>query len=273
MTSSVRLPSVALSRPPTASPVFAATLSVALLSSAASGTMASTASTNSAVWLSGRQVLDDEDRPARRPAARGAGSRASSRAMAFMPRKDARRRKPRQSPRCATVRRPREATMAEPPPPDRPKSRSLRPLRALLPYLAPHRADAAAGARRAAGRLGRDARAAGGAALPDRRGHGGRQPRHDQPLFRRVPGGRRGVRRVRRAALLLRHLARRARRRRPALGRVRTRDPHGSGVLRGHAHRRGAVAPDRRHHAGAVHRRREPVDHAALDDLDRRAAW
>ena len=47
--SSVRLPSVALSRPPTASPVFAATASVAWLSRAASGTMASTASTNSSV--------------------------------------------------------------------------------------------------------------------------------------------------------------------------------------------------------------------------------
>ena len=40
MTSSVRLPSVAFSKPPTASPVFAATLSVAWLSRAARGTMA-----------------------------------------------------------------------------------------------------------------------------------------------------------------------------------------------------------------------------------------
>ena len=42
MTSSVRFPSVALSRPPTASPVLTATDSVARLSSAARGTMAST---------------------------------------------------------------------------------------------------------------------------------------------------------------------------------------------------------------------------------------
>jgi hypothetical protein len=42
MTSSVRLPRVALSSPPTASPVLAATDSVAWLSSAASGTMART---------------------------------------------------------------------------------------------------------------------------------------------------------------------------------------------------------------------------------------
>lgn len=42
MTNSVRLPSVALSRPPTASPVLAATDSVARLSIAASGTIAST---------------------------------------------------------------------------------------------------------------------------------------------------------------------------------------------------------------------------------------
>ena len=53
MTSSVRLPSVAFSRPPTASPVFAATLSVAWLSKAARGTIASTASTNSVVCDSG----------------------------------------------------------------------------------------------------------------------------------------------------------------------------------------------------------------------------
>jgi hypothetical protein len=47
------LPSVAFSRPPTASPVFAATASVAWLSSAASGTMARTASTNKIVCASG----------------------------------------------------------------------------------------------------------------------------------------------------------------------------------------------------------------------------
>ena len=49
MTSSVRFPSVALSRPPTVSPVFAATDSVAWLRSAASGTMARTDSTKSSV--------------------------------------------------------------------------------------------------------------------------------------------------------------------------------------------------------------------------------
>ena len=42
MTSSVRLPSVALRRPPIASPVFDATLSVARASRPASGTMATT---------------------------------------------------------------------------------------------------------------------------------------------------------------------------------------------------------------------------------------
>ena len=57
MTSSVRLPSVALSRPPTASPVLAATDSVAWLSSAASGTMARTDSTNSSVCGLGRERL------------------------------------------------------------------------------------------------------------------------------------------------------------------------------------------------------------------------
>ena len=53
MTSSVKLPSVALSRPPTLSPVLAATDSVAWLSSAASGTMARMDSTNSRVCASG----------------------------------------------------------------------------------------------------------------------------------------------------------------------------------------------------------------------------
>ncbi len=53
MTSSVRLPSVAFSRPPAASPVLAATDSVAWLRSAASGTMAITDRTNSSVCDSG----------------------------------------------------------------------------------------------------------------------------------------------------------------------------------------------------------------------------
>ncbi len=53
ITSSVRLPSVAFSKPPTASPVRAATDSVAWLRSAASGTVASTDSTNRAVCDSG----------------------------------------------------------------------------------------------------------------------------------------------------------------------------------------------------------------------------
>src|SRR5262245_51541941 len=54
MISSVRFPSVALSSPPTASPVLAATDSVAWLSIAASGTIASTDSTNSSVCASCR---------------------------------------------------------------------------------------------------------------------------------------------------------------------------------------------------------------------------
>lgn len=53
MMSSVRFPSVALSSPPAASPVFAATDSVAWLSSVASGTIARTDSTKSAVCESG----------------------------------------------------------------------------------------------------------------------------------------------------------------------------------------------------------------------------
>src|SRR5436190_1958636 len=53
MTSSVRFPSVALSRPPTVSPVLAATDSVAWLSSMASGTMAKTERAKRSVCASG----------------------------------------------------------------------------------------------------------------------------------------------------------------------------------------------------------------------------
>ena len=60
MTSSVRFPSVALSRPPTASPVLAATDSVAWLRSVARGTMASTDSTKSSVCASGLSLLGGE---------------------------------------------------------------------------------------------------------------------------------------------------------------------------------------------------------------------
>jgi hypothetical protein len=68
ITSSVRLPSVALSSPPTVSPVRAATDSVAWLSSAASGTIARTESTNSHVCAAG----------AIRSAANSAGTKTSS---------------------------------------------------------------------------------------------------------------------------------------------------------------------------------------------------
>ncbi len=56
MTSSVRFPSVALSRPPAASPVLAATDFVAWLNSAASGTIARTDSRNRRVWESGHSL-------------------------------------------------------------------------------------------------------------------------------------------------------------------------------------------------------------------------
>ena len=54
ITSSVRLPSVAFSSPPIVSPVLAATDSVAMLSSAASGTIARIERKKSAVCASGR---------------------------------------------------------------------------------------------------------------------------------------------------------------------------------------------------------------------------
>ena len=83
ITSSVRLPSVALSRPPTASPVRAATLSVAWLSRAASGTMASTDNRNRAVWASAatRSTMNTTGTT---PAARGSGCGAIQCRIAFM---------------------------------------------------------------------------------------------------------------------------------------------------------------------------------------------
>jgi len=71
MTSSVRFPSVALSRPPTVSPVLAATDSVAWLRSVASGTTASTESTNSSVCASGVSLA----------AANSAGTNSSSQSI------------------------------------------------------------------------------------------------------------------------------------------------------------------------------------------------
>ena len=59
--------------------------------------------------------------------------------------------------------------MADPAPPDRPKSRSLQPLRALLPFLAPLPRRARCWRSSRCWWRRRDARAAGGAALPDRR--------------------------------------------------------------------------------------------------------
>ena len=60
MINSVRLPSVALSSPPTQSPVLTATDSVASLSNAASGTIARTDSTNSSVCASASESLAGE---------------------------------------------------------------------------------------------------------------------------------------------------------------------------------------------------------------------
>ena len=73
MTSSVRFPSVALSRPPTVSPVLAATDSVAWLSSPASGTIASTDSTKSSVWASGLMIC----------ATNSTGTKASNQSKGF----------------------------------------------------------------------------------------------------------------------------------------------------------------------------------------------
>ena len=122
-------------------------------------------------------------------------------------------------------------------------------------------------ARRAARCGGRAARVADRVALPDRPGSRGARRGDDQHVFHRVPRGCRRVRHVRGAALLHGVVARRARRRRHSQRGLRARDPHGPDLLRGHAHRRSAVAAHGGYDARAVDRRLRNLDHAAVDHL------
>ena len=125
--------------------------------------------------------------------------------------------------------------------------------------------DACACSRRAAGRVGGDAGAADRVQERDRSGHGRAGSIDDRSVLRRLSRGRGRLRRVRRVALLSRDLARRARRRGSARGYLSPRHPHGPDVLRSDAHRGSSVATHDRHDARAVDRRRESVDHVALD--------
>ena len=101
--------------------------------------------------------------------------------------------------------------------PDRPKSRSLKPLRALWPYLRVYKKTLALRSRRAAGCVRRDARAADRVSQRHRSGHGGAGSLDDRSVLRRLSRCRGRLRRVRGVALLSRDLARRARRRGSAL--------------------------------------------------------
>ena len=150
--------------------------------------------------------------------------------------------------------------------PDRPKGKSLKPLRALAPFLAPHwRILVVRPHARCSSRRSRSSRCRLRFATSSTRARRARR-RDDQPLFRVFLAaavvfgvfaalrfylvtwlGERVVADVRTAVYAQRH-------------------PHGPDVLRGHAHRRSAVAADGRHDARAVDRRRRISITLALDD-------
>ena len=156
-------------------------------------------------------------------------------------------------------------------------ARDVRSLRGLLPFLRPYRARIAAGGAVPGARRGHHAGLPGGAAVADRPGLRDRRPGRARDgaarALLRAVRGRRRARRVLGGALLHGELARRARHRRPAQRGLRARRAAEPGVLRDDADRRGAVAPDDRHHAGADRRRLEPVDGPAQRRDGHRRAW
>ena len=157
--------------------------------------------------------------------------------------------------------------MTDPVPADRPKGRSLKPLRALLPFLRPHVGTMllALGALLVA--------AAAMLALPvalrylidEGMAAGSAETINRYFVAFLAAAAVFGVFAALRFYLVT-WLGERvvADLRQAVYDRVIRMDP---ALLRGHAHRRGAVASHRRHHARAVHRRREPLHHAALDHL------
>ena len=143
---------------------------------------------------------------------------------------------------------------------------SLKPLRALLPFLAPYRGRMLVALSRAAGGRGRDAGAAAGAQERHRQGFQRRQRRCHRPLF---PAGccwppRCSPHSPSLRMYLVNWIGERvvADLRSAVYARVH---PHGSRVLRGDQDRRGALAANYRHHADPVAVRHRAVDPAALD--------
>ena len=142
----------------------------------------------------------------------------------------------------------------------RSSSRNLGQLRRLAAYLRPYRGHVLGRRRRAGAGVGRGAVAGHGAALPDRRRLQPGPSRRAEPCHR---GRRHRDRRARGRdlpALLSGDLARRAGRGRPAPRRLPPRPASLAGLLRGHAHRRGALAPDHRYqrHPDRDRRQRHP---------------
>ena len=156
--------------------------------------------------------------------------------------------------------------------PDRPKGKSLKPLRALAPFLAPHwRVLAFALTALVVAAVAQLALPVALRYLIDE-GLAMRDAATINRYFVLFLARGRRVRRVRGAAVLSRDVARRARRRGRAQHRVRERRADGSDVLRGHAHGRSLVAAHGRYHARAVDLGRRHLDHAAFDaDAARRA--
>ena len=143
------------------------------------------------------------------------------------------------------------------------RSVKLQPLRAAGSLYRPLSRPRARRAGLAGGRRAHHADRAGRGAPHDRLRLLGRGGGADRQLFRGDDRGGRRARGRQRLALLPRHHARRAHRRRSARRRVRASHPAVVGVLRYRQDRRDGVAAHRRHHPDQVGGRRLGVDRAA----------
>ncbi len=152
-------------------------------------------------------------------------------------------------------------------------SRSLQPLRRLLPFVRPYRWQVAGGRHCPAVLLGGHADGSGRPARADRPWLRQRRCRPDPALFPVSSGRGGGPRAGHGHPLLFRDLAGRAGDRRCAARRVRPCAEPDAGLLRDDAHRRGALAADGRHHPDPDRDRLQRLDRAPqCGDADR-ARW